>query len=339
MKIVSFKKNCFVLKILNLEDLWILTQFIAPEDVVYGKDRRKVTVGDFRVKQVVKMIYVELCVRRAVFEDGVLKVLGEMLNDTEFTAKGSSHTLNFKVGDVVKVEKEEVLDFEKQLIESSQEVGGQENFLLLIDKDEMIVCLFQNYDYKVLAHFKGLGSKKYFSQNIDEEEEKYKLFLPIFRTGDLPVIIASPFHFKDKLASYFKAKKIDSVQTISWQDIREEAVPRLLKNLHLKGLIQSSQIAVEEEVVSKFLEVMNTGGAYTYGFSHVREKVLQSNVKQLIVTTKFMEEMKENGKYYELQDLFLQVQKSKSRLSIINSKFESGKIIDGLGGICALLYY
>ena len=110
MEILKKEKNKFVLKISNLEDLWILTQFVVPENVIYAKDKRKVSIGTDRTKQVIKLIPIHLKVKKTNFENNTLKVLGELQNQTEFTAKNSSHTLNFRVGDIIEIQKQELLN-------------------------------------------------------------------------------------------------------------------------------------------------------------------------------------------------------------------------------------
>jgi stalled ribosome rescue protein Dom34 len=122
MNLVERENNLFKLLPQVLEDLWILSQFITQDDIIFSKTERKVKIGNSdNAKQVKKLIFVELLVKKVSFEGETLRISGEIQNETEFTAIGVSHTLNFKVGNIIEIKKRQVLSYEEKLIKKSVE--------------------------------------------------------------------------------------------------------------------------------------------------------------------------------------------------------------------------
>ncbi len=134
MNLILKEDNIFEFFIETLDDLWVLSQFIVPDDKLYGKTERKVKIGsETNYKVTKKLIYVELLVKNIKFESNVLRTTGEILNETEFTSVGASHSLSFKIGDKIKIEKKNVLKFEKKLIENAINSKKSLNLLVLLD--------------------------------------------------------------------------------------------------------------------------------------------------------------------------------------------------------------
>ena len=125
MLLLEKTKLNFELKTENLEDLWVLSQFIVPEDKIFATTERKVKIGNDNTKQVKKLIHVDLLVKKVNFDSDNLRVSGEIQNETEFTAIGQNHSLNFAPGDKIKLEKD------KQKIKNDRKMGH----ITVINKD------------------------------------------------------------------------------------------------------------------------------------------------------------------------------------------------------------
>jgi mRNA surveillance protein pelota len=330
----------FELRIETLEDLWVLSQFIVPSDKVFATTERKVKIGSGdKAKQVKKIIFVELDVSKTSFDTSVLRVSGEICNETEFTAIGQAHSLNFSVNDKIKILKKSVLKFEEKLLDNAIDSKKSKNFLVLFDKDELVVAEFSDFNYSILFDKNGLGSKKYHLEELNEEEQKFKILEPFLSRDYSNIIFAGPGIYKEKLSKYIKDKTGQKIIVFPWSDVSNSAVAKCLKEISSSGVIENSQLSKESEVVSKLLLNINSGNKNCYGYKNCVESISSGAVETLLISTKLIEKSKEDGTYIEISELMKLVEQLNGDLVIVNSKNESGRILDGLGSVACILRY
>ena len=89
----------------------------------------------------------DLLVKKCCFETDLLRVSGEIQNETEFTAIGQAQTISFQVGDKNKLKKSTLLDFEKKMFKKACESKSSMSLLVLLDKDEMIASEFSSFSF------------------------------------------------------------------------------------------------------------------------------------------------------------------------------------------------
>ena len=324
----------------TLDDMWILSQVLNPNDKLYATTERKVKIGnETNYKIVKKLIFVELLVRQVKFENEVLRVTGEIQNETEFTAKGASHTLKFNLGDKIKIAKKELFKFEEKMINNAIDSKKSHNLLVLLDKDTMVVSEFSAFSYKVIFSKSGLGSKKYHSVDINEEEEKLGLVENLLEKKYNNIIFAGIGIYKDKFAKYVKDKLGLKILTFAYPDVRSQVISKVVKKISESGILQDSQLAYESEYMQIFLENINKGEKYVYGEENVSNSVNAGSVEVFLITTDFIAEKKEKEMYLEISNLMKLVEQLNGKLVMIDSKGENGKILDGLGGLGAILRY
>lgn len=324
----------------SLDDLWVLSSFIVPEDIICGKAERKIKIGtgdNYKVTR--KLIYVELEVTSAKFENDTLRVQGKILNENEFAPIGSVQSLSYNITDKIEIKKRALLNYEEKILENSIKSKKSTNLLIVLDKDELLATEFSSVNFSVLFKEEGLGSKKYTQEQIDENEQKYKLIIDLLNKDYANLILAGPGFFKEDFAKYLKDKTKIKISTFMWHDVSSQSVQNLIKKINESGVIQDSSIARESEYTTKLLENINKNQKSVYGYEKTIEKINEGSVEAFLITTKIIEEKKEEGAYKELNDLMMLVEQLKGELVIINSKNESGKIIDGLGGVAGILRY
>jgi len=330
----------FELRIESLEDLWVLSQFLVPDDKVFATTERKVKIGSGdKSKQVKKIIFVELDVKKTNFESSILRVSGNICNETEFTSVGQAHSLNFSINDKIKVLKRSLLKFEEKLLDNAVKSKKSKNFLVLFDKDELIASEFSDFNYSVLFERKGLGSKKYVHTEVNEEEEKFQIIESYLLRDYSNVIFCGPGIWKDKLAKYIKDKIGLKVMVFPWSDVSTSAVFKCLKEVSKSGVLVNSQLSKENDVVSLLLENIRRGSKFCYGFDNCVGSINSGAVEVFLVSTKFIENSKDDGSYVKVNDLMRLVEQLNGDLVIVNSKNESGKILDGLGSVGCILRY
>ncbi len=339
MQLIERRGLSFELRPTNLEDLWILSQFIAPQDRIGASTQRKVNVGKDKSKQVTKIIFVDLLVSKVQFESNVLRVSGEIQNETEFTAIGQSHTLTFQVGDTLKLNKTQLLKTEEKLLKKALESKEQHNLLVLLDKDDMIAVEFSDFFFTVLFSKNNLGSKKYYKEDMDEYEVKYKLLEELLSRDYSRVILAGPAHFKDELKKKIEEKISVKTLTLGFQEVQSSAVQRAIKEISSSGLVENSQLSEESSVISELLKNIDKGIKSVYSFEDTKKAIDNGSCEKLLVTTKLIEKLREEGNYDELNKMMITVEQLNGDLVIINSENDSGKVLDGLSGIAGILRY
>jgi len=340
MNLINRENNTFEFLIETLDDLWTLSQFIVPDDTLEGKTERKVKIGtETNYKVVRKLIYIKLLTKSVKFENETLRITGEIQNETEFTSVGHSHTLSFSIGDKILITKKDILKFEEKLIKNACDTKNTHNLLILTDKDEMIISEFTNFNYKIFFHKKGLGNKKYIQTEIDEQEQKFFEIENYLKKDYSSILISGPGIYKEKLSKYIIDKTNKKILTFQWPDVNSNSVQKCINKINESGLILSSDLAIEQENISKLLENINKNKCYIYGYENTINKINEGSCETLIITTKLIDEKKEENKYQELNEYFKLVEQLNGKLVIINSKNEPGRILDGLGGIAGILRY
>lgn len=340
MNLISRENNNFEILVETLDDLWILSQFIKQNDRLFGTTERKVKIGsDVNYKVVKKLIFVELSVTGVKYENDILRVAGKIQNETEFTAVGASHSLTFKLGDKIKFEKKDILKYEEKLIKNAINSKNSHNLLILLDKDTVLVSEFSDFSYRVLFEKGSLGSKKYKDMQINDSEEKFKLIEELLKKDYSNVVLAGPSLFKDKLQKYIKDKIGKKTITFHCSDVTSNAIQKVIKKIQTSGILGDSQIAKESKYMSILLENINKNTKFAYGQANTFESVNIGSIENFLISTKFINEMKENNKFDELNIIMKTVEQLNGELIIVNSKNDSGKILDGLGGIAGILRY
>lgn len=339
MQILDKISNEYELKIDSLEDLWVLSEFIVPNNRVFSTTTRKVKIGSDSTKQATKVIFVDLLVKKVSFDSDILRVSGEIQNETDFTAKGQYQTLNFSVNDKIKIKKENILEFEKKLLNSACNSKSNKYLLVLLDKDELIVSEFNNYNYKVFFHEKGLGNKKYITTNINENEEKYILIKDFLNKGYSSIIFSGPGIYKNNLQNYIKSKLGITILLFPGFDVNSNSIPKIIKDISKSGILENSQLGEENKLIEELLKNISLNSKFVYGFDNTKDAINQGSIDKLLVTSKFIEQKKDDGSYLELNSLIKLVEQLNGSFYIINSKNESGRILDGIGSIGGILRY
>ncbi len=324
----------------TLDDLWVLSNFINPNDFIFAKTERKVKIGSETAYKVVrKLIFVELLVKNVIYSVNTLKISGEIQNETEYTSKGSSHTLSFTTSDKIRIKKSNILKYEEDMIKKSLNDKKEHNLCILLDKDSLIVFEFTNFAYKILLDIKNLGSKKYMLSEIDEEHEKYELLKDLFLKNYSNIIISGPGIYKDKFQKYIKDNLNIKTHVFLFSDVSQSSITNLIKDISKSDLISKSQIYYESEYINQLLLNINQKSKYCYGYKNVKESINSGSCSILLISTVFINSAKSNGEYNELNDLIKLAEELNGKLIIINSENQSGSILDGLGGIAGILRY
>ncbi len=341
MQLLNKNNLTFELKPENNDDLWILSEFINPEDIIYATTERKVKIGDENSsKQVKKLMYIELLAKKINFENNILRISGEIQNETEYTAIGQNHSISIKANDKIIIKKNNILKFEEKILNKSLETKKSHNLLILIDRDEIVGAEFTSFSYKIILTANGLGSKKQYNQEIDENKQKYELIKDLLNKDYNNIIFSGPGDFKERLAKYIKDFMNIKISIITFPEVNaSSAVQKAIKIISEKNILEDSRLAEEEEETSELLKNININNKYAYGYENSKNATNEGKVEKLLITTKLITKYKDEGNYSEINSIMKTCEDLNGKLFILDSKNEPGRIIDGLGGIACICRY
>lgn len=342
----DFRKGYARVKITDLEDLWHLSQVILPGDLVQGRSVRKVKIETGSEKAVVskKTIIVKICVEKINFDKGLesLRLNGKVVNEIDDVPKGSYHSLDVSVNDMIDIEKDEFLDYQIKYLKEASSGKKARILMVVLDREEAAFGLVKAHGIDMLSELSGTAEKKYVKEKISKEfyTEVINNILDYDKRFNFEsILIGSPAFWKDEIYKKLTVELRKKVILANCNHVGKSGMNELLKRDEVKKALQESRVGMESDVVEKLLLEISKNEKAVYGFSETKNAAISGAVEILMVSTKFISSHIENNGYKTVNDLMKAVEKSKGVVRIINSDNEPGQKLDGLGGIGAVLRY
>ena len=120
----------------------------------------------------------------------------------------------------------------------------------------------------------------------------------------------------------------------SCSGVSESSIRELLHRPETRTALKKTRLLLEEEVVGEVMKEILKGGLVVYGLESVKKAVDYGAVEKLIVSDSFIREHED-----EFNRISEAVNKQDGKSMIVDSNFEPGKKIDGLGGVVAFLRF
>ncbi len=341
----DFKWGIVKLKIETTDDLWYLSHLIDIGDLLTGRTTRKMKIGEGENAKVVKKILTLTIQAESIdFNDSntTLRINGKVKEGPEEVPRDSYHALELEENIEFTLQKKQWLSYQKQkLLESSEKKTTY--LLCLFDREEAIFALTKKSGYEVILKLTGEVAKKTKTVEIkkDFQEEIIKALIQYQeRYHPENIILASPAFYKEdlfkKITSPELKKKI--VLSIS-SDISESSINEVLRRPELTAILKSNRARQEQLIVEEVLSEINKEGLVSYGWNDVKKTVDAGAVKALLITDELIKKKRTEGKYEELDQMMKQVDSTEGKIHLLSSEHESGKKLNGLGGIAALLRF
>jgi protein pelota len=348
MKIINqnLKKGEIKVKIDNLDDLWYLSHIIEPNDVIKGQTIRKIKIGDSeqrRSEVIKKRIFISILVEKLEFKDATLRVSGIIQEGPENISRGSHHTFNFEEGTRAIIVKEQWLKFQLDKLKEAASAKQPAILICVLDREEAIFALSKSQGYRILTNLHGEVQKKeervvakgsFYAEiikNIGEYTGRYKVE---------HIIVASPAFWKEDLLKQIKDESLKKkITPATCSSVSENAINEVLKRPETKEVLMQDRLAKESRVVEELLSEVSKDNLGVYGIRETDKAANAGAVKTLLITDKFIKKKREEEKYEKIDSIMKIVDNIKGDIHIINSEFEAGKKLDGLGGVGAILRY
>ncbi len=338
----DFKKGFVKLRINDTDDLWYLSHLIEPGDFVKGKTTRKVKIGENENAKVAKKTYILKIEAETVdFAESNVRINGKVKEGPEEIPKDSYHSISLEEKTEFTLQKVSWPVYQKQKL--TEATKKRYNYLIcLFDREEALFALTKQFGYDILAKTQGEVPKKTKTVEVtkDFQQEIIKA-LDVYsgRYDPESIIIASPAFYKEDLFKKISAGWKEKVVLSTCSEISENSIGEVLKKPELGNTLKSSKARTEQLIVEDLLREINTKGKAAYGWDEVKKLVDAGAVQDLLVTHAFIHNHKEEGSYQNVDSVMKKVDHLQGKIHLLSSEFDSGKKIDGLGGIAAILRY
>ena len=212
-----------------------------------------------------------------------------------------------------------------------------------MDREEALFALTKDFGYDILVKIKGDVPKK--AQKVEVRKDFHQELIKTLETYSARhnpecIILASPAFYKEDLFKKIKTPELKKKIVLAiCSDVSESSLDEIIKRPELKNTLKSSRSRIEKILVDELLAEINKNGLAAYGIKDVQRVVLAGAVTKLIITDEFIQQRKEKNTFTEIDELMKHVDNLKGEIHILSSKNESGKKLDGLGGVATLLRY
>tara|TARA_Y100000310_G_scaffold324914_1_gene387521 strand:+ start:30306 stop:31355 length:1050 start_codon:yes stop_codon:yes gene_type:complete len=341
----NFKTGKVTVLVTEGDDLWYLRQLIDPGDLVKGKTTRKIKIGSSENAKVTKKT-MTLTVEAETIEFGdtgdSLRVNGLIKDGPEDLPKDNYHAISIVEQSEISIIKSNWMAYQKQKLKEASETKYSYLFCLF-DREEGLLAVTKKFGYDVLVKLKGSVAKKAKDVTITKDfhlELIKAIEMYNSRLKPEKIILASPAFYKDDLYKKIKDSGLrEKIILAVCSDISERSLDEVLKRPELSYALKFSRAREEQLIVDELLKEINKDNLAAYGWKQVLNAIKLGAVAALIITEKYIQKQKEEKKFIDLDEQMKHVDALKGKIHLISSEMDSGKKVDGLGGIAALLRY
>ncbi|MBW6451169.1 MAG: mRNA surveillance protein pelota [DPANN group archaeon] len=334
MKIIhkDLKKETKI-KIETIDDLWDLKNIITKNDIIGCKTIRTLQNLDKKEK---RTVYLNIEVESVDFDENTesLRIGGNIINGPDDISHGH-HTARLVPNDIIAIEKK----WKQYEIDRLTKASKTKNFNVLItvlDEHDVDFAIASQNTIKYLGNIQGPSSGKLYSEG-NKKEYYTKIVDHIETQADTvdKIIIAGPGFTKENILELTKNKPKLNGKCIGGTSsvTGKRGIYEVIHRGELDKIIIESKIYSDIQLINKILEeIKKNSGRITYGQKHIELSAESGAIEHLLVSDKIIRDE-------ETEKIINIVEKYKGKISIIDSKQESGKILKGLGNIAALLRF
>jgi len=332
----------------TLDDLWHISHLIEPGDLVSSRTTRRLqdTTGE-RLRSdrgIKKTFFMGIRVENINFHSytGKLRATGIIEKGPEdLIPLGAHHTLDLKLKQPVKIQKERWTRWHRKRIKEAIESSKRPMALVIVIEDdnaEMGILRQYGVDYygPIMG---GISGKRVLQKNRQQLINVF--YQEISRTisrfeGVEGIIIAGPGFGKNDFYRYLTQKYPDLAEISRLESTGSggrNGIQEVLKKGILEEMATEGRIAQEMRMMNRLLEeIGRTSNLVTYGKKEVTKASEAGAVEQLLVIDHLIRER-------DVEKVMDLTENLGGKVMVLSSEHEGGKQLDALGGIAALLRY
>ncbi len=326
------------------DDVWYVSQFLDPGDILKGKTPRKIKPTE-EASAEKRMVFIALQIEKVEFSKttNALRAGGKILESPEDVPRGSYHTFSIEPGIRISIIKPKWYSYQLDRLEEAAESKLPKIIICIFDREEAYFALMKRSGVELLAQLRGEVERKrvaqkakggFYEQIIKQLEDYDARFKLDF------IILASPAFWKEDL---FKVLKNDALKKkivqATCSSVDESAFDEVLKRDEVRSALRQERTSKELVLVEEVMAGIARKGAVVYGLKAVEEASLAGAVAKLLVTDTLIQKMRQQNTFARLDAIMRSVDRQKGEVFLISSEHVGGKKLDGIGGIAALLRY
>ncbi|UCG68572.1 MAG: mRNA surveillance protein pelota [Thermoplasmata archaeon] len=330
------------LRLESMDDLWHLFNIIEKRDVVFSmtyrrEEKKTDKLRPERGKKKPMRLGIEVeDIEFHEFSDR-LRIHGIIKEGPQDL--GSYHTFNLAEGDKISIIKEQWNPHHLNRIKEAQSATKQPLILFLsIDYDEAEFAILRQSGVQELARITTGETGKRYKHSKEAKKRFYGEVLQKLEgimTDSMPLIILGPGFAKEEfyeLGKDLKQKLFENCVLQGTGQVGMAGIQEVIKEGLAPKILQNTRVAYETTIVEELLAEISKDGNFAYGHKEVENAIIAGAVRTLIVTDRLIREKK--------VDYLLKIaNEKKSEIAIINGVQDSGKKLEALGGIGAILRY
>ena len=341
----DFKKGIVKLRVTDSDDVWYLTHLIDPGDLLTGKTTRKMKLGEGENAKTIKKTFTVTIEAETIQLDETgtcVRVNGKIKESPDEIPQGVYQAVELQEGEEFILQKVKWLSYQKQKLQEATE-KKYSYLMCLFDREEALFALTKKKGFQILVELHGEAQKK--RTTIEIKKDFYEEIIKALETYNArytpeAIILSSPAFYKEDLLKKITAPEVKKkIVLVTCSDISERSLDEVIKSKELEKTMQSSRTRQEQVLVDDVLQEISKNNLAVYGWKETKTAAEAGAIRILIVTDALIHKKKLAGDYSELDSIMKHIDDLQGEIHILSSEQETGKRIDGLGGIAALLRY
>jgi protein pelota len=321
----------------NAEDMLFLERFIEPGDRISGVASRKVRQEEHG-KSERQPIYVTVIVDQTEFkpENMTLRIAGKVCEckPQGVAPLGSLQTINLSRGQRIVLEKTEMHSIHVKQLRRMQH--GREPILVVVLDDELATVAELRATHLVkVAEFRSKKHGKRFESSPWKKDFFQRIADVVRKSSARKLVIAGPGFIKEEFADFVRGYFNGHILVESTSCVGVTGLNELMKDRRITELLRDVELIEHEKRMEELFKYIAQGsGRALYGLSDVERAAELGAVETLLVLEELI--FKEKAKIAELVE---SVEHARGRVYVLSSKSNAGKLLQGLGGIAAILRF
>jgi len=329
----------------NLDDIWHLYNIVNEGDLVraltfrtddQSSDDKKRSKKSEKKRMKLGIRVTE--VRFHEFSDR-LRIHGKIEEGPQDL--GSFHTLNItadKMDAISIVKNRWEYHHLKRIDEAVKESKQPIVTFVSLDDECATVAVLRQSGVQWIADIDSKRSGKMYEDKKTDPNEYFGEILSVVKTNmgeNSGLIVIGPGFTREHFVKYGREKNLElfsNCHVCSTGHCGMNGVQEAIKTGVVKQIAKENRVVFETEQIEKVFEEIRKNGLAAYGFSEVKNAVRNGAAERVLITDTLVRTKKG-------EEILRLAKENNSEFTIINTMHESGKKIEGIGGVAAILRF
>ena len=343
----------------NLTDLYYLTQIIETNDFVFsqttrrvrmsGKDGREGDKGE-RIKIFLGISVIDIEYQDSSYDQRI-RIKGNIISGPEdLITINSTHTINLSINQFITIQKNLWLQYHFSLIKKAENSIERPIIgIIAIEKGLFTIATINDFKVNILIQERQNTPGKSANSKIRNlsDNNYFKKILNLIKNycekeNINNIVLGGPGNYKNKFLEFFNEEWMNHKKNITLEDLStgsSNSISELLNRKSIEKIAGEYQVIEEYKIISEFEKRLGMDfNKICYGLNHCLKAAEQGAIENILINESIIQNKNEVNKLF-INDLLDLLEKTKSKLLIVNHRTENGIIVEKFGGMISLLRY